>query len=230
MQSTEMDTLEKLKLFREKAEELRQSRLLQKGISLKFRIIIDRTKGVLIETNKPDEEDVRSYLLTFRQFISEEEPIFIRHIYNLCNQIITDLELRERLAESRELWNEESRGWGIGFIIWDQEITPESATKLLINAHYFHNDPDKMALLKKLSSLDITKKVIGDQFRTYLVSTTNFILKLNMIIGITTEKDAMPYLVEIGGSGIPLTRPRPAGCLRLERAEQPGVWADDGIL
>jgi hypothetical protein len=188
MQSTEMNTLEKLKLFREKAEELKQSRLLQKGISLKFSITFDRTKGMQIETKKPDEEDLRSYLLTFRQFISEEEPIFVRHICNLCYQIITDRELRKRLAESKELWKEESRGWGLGFIIWDQEITPESATKLLINAHYFHNDPDKIALLKKLSSHEIIKEEIGDQFRTYLVSTTNFILKLSMIIGIATEK------------------------------------------
>jgi len=184
-----MDTLEKLKLFREKAEELRKSRLLKKGINLEFSITWNQTKGILIETEKPDEEDLRSYLLTFRQFIAEGEPIYLPHICNLCFQKITNEDLRTRLNEAREAWKQERRSDGIGVNLWGQDITPEIATKLLINAHYFHSDPDRIALLKELSRLDFTKELINDQFRYYLVATTKFILYISNIIGIAMEKE-----------------------------------------
>lgn len=188
MQTPEMDTLEKLKLFREKAEELRQSRLIQKGISLKFSITFDRTKGVLIETEKPDEEDLRSYLLTFRQFILKKGPIYLPRICNLCLQNITDVYLRKRLAEAKEFWNQDRQSYGMGVDIFDHKITPESATYLLINAHYFHSDPDRIALLKRLSSLKIEEEEINFQFRFYLVATTKFIVTVSNIIGIAIEK------------------------------------------
>ena len=186
--SQDTDALEKLILFREKAEELRQSRLLQKGISLKFSITFDRTKGVLIETEKPDEEDLRSYLLTFRQFILKKGPIYLPRICNLCLQNITDVDLRKRLAEAKEFWNQDRQSYGMGVEIFDHKITPESATKLLINAHYFHSDPDRIALLKRLSSLKIDEEEINYQFRFYLVATTKFILTVSKIIGVATEK------------------------------------------
>lgn len=186
--SQDTDAHEKLKLFREKAKELKQSRLLKKGINLKFSITFDRTKGVLIETEKPDEEDLRSYLLTFRQFTLKGEPIYLPYICNLCFQNITDEDLRKRLAESREAWEQERKSDGVEMTIGNEIITPERATELLINAHYFHSDSDKIALLKWLTSLKISEEELYDQFRFYLVATTKFILTVSKIIGIATEK------------------------------------------
>ncbi|OQX02664.1 MAG: hypothetical protein BWK80_57430, partial [Desulfobacteraceae bacterium IS3] len=61
-------------------------------------------ESINFKIQEPDEDDLRSFLLTFRHFFSQDEPIFLSKILNLCYQHITDNFIKNELIEIRKLW------------------------------------------------------------------------------------------------------------------------------
>ena len=104
-----MDGLASLELYKARVEELRRTRLIRQGFNPGITLRWERMKGLQFESREPDEEDLRSFLLTFRQFVSEQEPVFLNRIYNLCHKHITSDELRNYLVKSREIWKNAQR-------------------------------------------------------------------------------------------------------------------------
>src|SRR5579859_4709174 len=94
-----------LELFLERVDELAHTDLATSGgLSIEHHIRYDKESGLTTELREPDENDLRAYLLTFRQFISEGEPVFIGRIYNLCARCLTDDELKHKVADARQHW------------------------------------------------------------------------------------------------------------------------------
>jgi hypothetical protein len=162
-----MKTFEQLRLFLERVDELKQLRLLREWKS-GLQISYQQGQPTRFEFHQPDEEALRSYLLTFRQFFSDDEPVFMYRIHNLCSLNVRSDVVRERLAESRAAWTKAMKTSGLGLEIDELTISPEKAMRLWINGHYFHNDYEKRELLKKFGSIErgFTKQqfliLIGD--------------------------------------------------------------------
>jgi hypothetical protein len=137
-----------LDLFLRRVQELSTLRF----IKFTPRYSIKWTKGDQLrhELTNPDEEELRSFLVTFRQFISKSEPVFLNRIYNLLFQVLTSDELRGFLLKSREAWQRSLQTTGGKVMINDRHYTPELITDLLINGYYFHNDEEKEAELREL--------------------------------------------------------------------------------
>lgn len=57
-----------------------------------------------LSTGQPDEDDLRSFLLTLRQFLMPSEPVFLFRMFNLAHKHLTSEELRTDLAASRKEW------------------------------------------------------------------------------------------------------------------------------
>ena len=98
-----MTVLDQLGLFRDRAEELKNTRFIKDGYSPNITIKLDRMEGSRFISKEPNEEDLRSFLLTFRQFVSPKEPVFLNRIYNLCQKAITSEMLRDYLILGLEL-------------------------------------------------------------------------------------------------------------------------------
>lgn len=146
---------EQLELFVERAQQLWDSRVRREGLKVSVRMKWAAADELLRTTmEEPDAEDFRSYLLTFRQFISEGEPLYLHKIYNLCHQHITDARCREYLAEARKEWQQicTTSDTGMTLTLNSVVMSPADVADLWINGHYFHNDPEKLRTLKGLGS------------------------------------------------------------------------------
>jgi hypothetical protein len=129
----------------------------------------------------PDEEDLRSYLVTFRQFISPGEPVYFNGIYNIAfKRLKPNTQLREILIEVRQGWREVLKHNGIGIRFNEQELSPEVVADLWINGHYFHNDDDKYATLAR--ALNLSLGFIQANFMQFIIQATSLILYLGYVV------------------------------------------------
>jgi hypothetical protein len=119
---------------------------------LSFSMGIDQP--TILRTVEPNEEALRSYLLSFRRFISPGEPLFIGQIHNLCLRHFTSDKLRSCITECRQTWKEHVLRNGIKLIINGHSLLPEYVADLWINGHYFHDDPQKGAELQRFVPLE----------------------------------------------------------------------------
>ena len=86
----------------------------------------------------------------FGQFISNNEPVFLYKIYNLCQKHLINDKLKEYLIKSREAWKQAQKSTGIILKYNERELTPEYITDLWINGYYFHSDINKLHILNHL--------------------------------------------------------------------------------
>ena len=176
-----LGTLERLKLFRARTTELNNLRLVQSRTQTGFTIAGDVKTGVVTSTVKePDEEDLRSFLLLFRHFISDNEPVFVNRIFDDCFRFLNDDRLKGELKKAREEWRNQLSTGNIAIRIDDTKLTPEHVLDLWINGYYFHNDPDKLAELKNLLGQPLP--FARGRFVTMLPILTTIILFLGEVV------------------------------------------------
>jgi hypothetical protein len=198
-----MDPDQRLDLFRRRVNELR-SRPLYKiggglGGSLNISREVEGPPQISIQLRFPDEEDLRSFLLIFRQFISQDEPIFVRKIYNLCYRALEpDDPLRDRFAAWLQIWQQTAREIteGIQFKgptmipFKGPTISPEELADLWINGYYFHNDGDKYERLEGLYGDLMYAKA---NFLTYLTHATRGIDHLGHLVAEGMDRNAFRF-------------------------------------
>lgn len=125
-----------------RARELSDTRLLRSWRGTKLTVNYDYLSGLKIQSHQPDEEDLRSCLVTLRQFLMNDEPVFIFRIYNIAQLHLASDDLKKKLQDSRKLWSAFQRQGPIRFEVNGKVLTPERITDLWINGYYFHNDAD----------------------------------------------------------------------------------------
>lgn len=139
----------------------------------------DTAAGSLeVRHHEPDEENLRSYLLAFRKCVSDKEPVFVNRIFNLAHRHITDDELVEFLAGARQAWKQSMREGTMGFVVNDEQVTPEEFMDLWINGEYFHDDPEKRARLEALAGVPLSRWM----FLSALVDATNLVFYLGNML------------------------------------------------
>lgn len=171
---------ETLELFVARAEELQHSRLLVNGFSPSLSMNWDRVSGLRFENNDPEEEDLRSYLITFRKFIAPGEPLYLFKIYNICLQYLLGDKLRDNLVEARLAWKKQLRNGGFRLIFNDRDINPEYIANLWINGFYFHDEPEKYRKLKSL--LPHESMLVRHVFLDHVLEATRQIAYLTFVI------------------------------------------------
>ena len=181
-----MTVLDQLGLFRDRAEELKNTRFIKDGYSPNITIKLDRMEGSRFISKEPNEEDLRSFLLTFRLFVSPKEPVFLNRIYNLCQKAITSEMLRDYLINARKAWKQMHKSIGIKLVYNEKKLTPEYVTDLWINGYYFHNDLKKMNILRQL--LPHVRMLARTQFLNFLVEATRQVLYVSNIIRYAQEQ------------------------------------------
>ncbi|MGE0084569.1 MAG: hypothetical protein AB7S75_09115 [Desulfococcaceae bacterium] len=171
---------EQFELFVYRVEMLQITRLIQTGFNLSFNMKINNNKRLSFNIQEPDEDDLRSFLLTFRQFYASNEPIYLPRILNLCYQHITDEFIKNELVELRQLWQNEKNIGGIRFMYNNKELSPEETTLYWINGFYFHNDTDKFNLLSKLQPFELT--IVRTIFLDHLIQASKYVFFVGNIL------------------------------------------------
>ena len=176
-----MNDKQRLIRYAQRVEELRSRRLFREKAGYKHSLNWHHVKGMSVRLEMPDEEDLRSYLVTFRQFISPDEPVFFNRMYNIAFQRLKpNTQLKELLIEVRQEWRQVLKHNGIGLRFNEQELSPKVVADLWINGYYFHNDDDKYATLARV--LNGGLGFIQTNFMQFIIQATSLILYLGHVV------------------------------------------------
>ncbi len=180
---------EQLDLFMERGEELWNSPARRAGLKISLNMKWNADHELLrINSEEPDVEDFRSFLLIFRKFISPNSHIYLPKIYKICHQYLTDDRCKEYLAEARGIWQDLQKvsGTGMTLTVDSHQLSPKEVVDLWINSHYFHDDVAGMKMLKKLLPYQLaTARHI---FFDYVIETTRVIKHLGQSIHVANKR------------------------------------------
>lgn len=126
-----------------------------------------------------DEDDLRSFLLTFRQFISRSEPIYLRSLVASASQRISNPEASASCRELGKVLRDVMNRSVLNVTIDGQRVEPEYALNLYINGHYFHNDAEAR---KEFAKRPMALPLIRNQFLETLIEVTQIIIEARDII------------------------------------------------
>ncbi len=147
--------------------------ILNQGLSSDWSFSMGENQPTVFRASQPDEEDLRSYLLTFRKFISPKEPVFIRRIHKLCDQHLTSDELKGQIRDCQQGWKNHCVRGGIKLNIHGHDVRPEHIADLWINGHYFHDDLEKAKELERYMPFSIL--FVRQQFLHFVIEATRVI-------------------------------------------------------
>ncbi len=168
-----------LNLFIEKIRELAATSLGQTGIFVSHRVSYT-PDGVVTKLDQSDEEAVRSFLLTFRQFVAEKEPLFLGRVYGICYRRLEDEVLRDRIKQTREIWASVRRGRGASIVINGVEFYGDKIFDLWVNGYYFHSDEEYKRILDQADPL--TKGMFRAQFVSFIIDISRLLQDLGQVI------------------------------------------------
>ena len=102
-----MDITETFHLFDEKAQELYKSNFSQNlsgsGVTIKW----EKGKGFTPNLRRgPDYEAIKNFVVTFRNFILDSDPISIRNIATIYEKLSNGNDLKDRFIDARKKFNE----------------------------------------------------------------------------------------------------------------------------
>jgi hypothetical protein len=175
-----MDRERQLETFVKRVEELRRLPLVMEGQGVGWSLNVNKTKGISVRLNLLDENDLRSFLLTFRQFIAPQEDIQLNKVYNTCFlELKTTNNLRERLVESRKIWKEALEKAG-NIKFEERMYSGEQAALLWMNGYYFHSDLEKYEQLERL--LHRGWPYVQMHFGNFVVDATKVIIHTGHLV------------------------------------------------
>jgi len=180
MPRDERSDTERLDLYIARVRQCLDSRLISSG-SLQSQLSLGFSSNRLeVSTYNPDEETLRAFLLTFRQFISPKEDVYVNRIVNLLYPALDSAELRRLLRSAREGWLGARAVGGVRLTIDGHDVAPEHALDLWINGVYFHNDRRKLQELQSYGPLGI--HFARRQVLDYLIDATNYVTYIADVI------------------------------------------------
>lgn len=167
---------EKLELFLKLTAEMNTTDLAKKGLGYNYRAKWSKSEGFTQELQEPDENDLRSFLLTFRKFVSEESDVYLQVIHGVFYKRLTREDYRTELGKMNIQWRHLfQQGW-LRLNINGREFPPEYTLKVYINGRYFHDDPDYAEELAQLAQHDpIGSLLHRSQFLAAVVETSKYI-------------------------------------------------------
>lgn len=189
-------TKDRLELFVARVNELSFRRLIQQGMQIEFSYRWDAaTQALTHQIIEPDEEDLRSFMLLFRQFVSEQEPVFISRIFNDSIRLLTDEDRRQELKKAKDGWNNIFNKSGPFEIVIDSNnLTGEYVLDLWINGSFFHNDEDKARTLVQLTKQPLP--LLRMKFLSVLPGLTQVILYVGMVVEDSLRKELFDFTRE----------------------------------
>jgi len=146
---------DKLDLFLRRFEQLERTRFYSnpklKNIQYKIKgEKVDKGFQTRFEIKVPDEETIKSFLLSFRVFYMEGEHTNFYSICNLLYKKILDKKVRNDLVTIRSNYTKALNTSFIGINFLGKSYSPKDIVDLWFNAEYFHTDIEKVKELDKI--------------------------------------------------------------------------------
>ena len=172
---------ERFDLYLRKAEELRMEPAVQQGhfniaLSLKF-----EAGGPLTARSKePDETLFRSFLMTFRMFVSNDEPVYVNRVHNVLWANIRSDELKGDMQRAAEKWKRSCHVGALQIVTGEGPKAPSHLMDIWINGWYFHNDRRKTFAVGCLMASGIP--FARHAFLNHVLDATNYVFFVAQVI------------------------------------------------
>lgn len=145
----------KLDLFLRRFEQLERTRFYSnpKLKNIQYKIKGEKTdEGFQTrdEVKVPDEETIKSFLLSFRVFYMEGEHTNFYSICNLLYKKILDKKVRAALITIRSNYTKALNTSFVSINFLGKSYLPKDIVNLWFNAEYFHTDIEKVKELDKI--------------------------------------------------------------------------------
>lgn len=161
-----MNIKDRLCLYQDCVEKMVSTRLMKKGLKSSLNISGNKYTGTTINIAWPDEDELRSFLVTFRHFILKGSPVFLNRLYKLLIDNVSDKEVKDMLLRNRPHWHEIHRMNSMVLIISNPKMKPEEIVDLFMSGDIFHLDLDKRKVLKSLNFFN--EQLLKYRFIDYL--------------------------------------------------------------
>jgi len=182
---------EKLELFVDKVNELRDTTLMRKnGLRYHFNLKGERDKPVEFKLEEPDEGELRDYLMTFRRFVSNED-VSLNHIINICQKRLTNVEQKQQLPTVRQLWSETRQHSGLKLVMNGKEVSAEKISDMWLNGRYFHDDLDYRELLDSLPSLIYAD--LREKFLNFVIQASRIIIYMGLLVDTSLQAGSFQF-------------------------------------
>jgi hypothetical protein len=186
---------EKLNLFLRRFEQLERTRFYSnpklKNIQYKIKgEKVDKGFQTRFEIKVPDEETIKSFLLSFRVFYMEGEHTNFYSIYNLLYKKILDKKVRNDLATIRSNYTKALNTSFTSINFLGKSYLPKDIVDLWFNAEYFHTDIEKVKELDKIV-ISPGKSLFFYLLIDAVITLTNQISILKEIIVRATSDDTV---------------------------------------
>ena len=185
----------RVRIFLDCVEELKARPFVLEGLpNFKFRIFQKNDGKIGCEFKEGDKEQFRSFLMTFRKFLLNEEPANIDSILNTCRKFVKpeQTELKKVLEEFKTIWSYQYRIGTILMTCGKLSLTPEYVLDLWLNGQYFHSrEPQKSEQLSSLLNKDVP--LVRLQLSWSLPSLTRIILRLGGLLNKALSEGAFCF-------------------------------------
>ncbi len=142
------DELERIRLFRERVEDLRAKGLVKAG-KTKVTVHLAGTVPSVIEGF--DDDHLVSFLQTLRQFTLNDEPVHFYSIYNVAYRTCNRPELRDWLVYVRSLWKQTLATSPLGIGINGHCPTVAEILDLFLYGGMVHSDREKAERIRNMA-------------------------------------------------------------------------------
>jgi len=142
------------------------------------------------EIKVPDEETIKSFLLSFRVFYMENEHTNFYSICNLLYKKILDKKVRDTLITIRSNYAKALNTSFISFNFLGKSYLPKDIVDIWFNAEYFHTDIEKVEELDKIL-ISPVKRFFYYLLFDVVITLTNQISMLKEIIVWATSDSAI---------------------------------------
>ena len=172
---------ERFDLFVRKAEQLRLEPAVQEGhFNISLSLNFEAGGPLTAQSQEPNDTLLRSFLLTFRQFISNDEPIFVNKIHNVLWENVRSDELKGYMADASRKWKQASKVGAIQIATEEGPIDPADLMDIWINGWYFHADTRKETAVQHLMACGIP--MAKHAFLNHVMDGTNYVFFLAQTI------------------------------------------------
>jgi hypothetical protein len=177
-------------------QELKDRPFILKGLrEFEFRIDLQAEPGKIIcELKEADEEHLRSFIMTFRKFLLNDEPANIDRILNICIEFAKpeQKELKHVLQDFKTIWSYQYRTGTIRMTTNSLSLNPAYVLDLWLNGYYIHNkDPEKSKMLNSLLKQDLPSVRI--QLLWSLPTLTDTIIRIGAVLSKAVIEEAFDF-------------------------------------
>ncbi|MHB1488308.1 MAG: hypothetical protein ACYCS7_13810 [Acidimicrobiales bacterium] len=166
-------------LYVRRAEELRCEPAAQ-DFHMELSLTFKAGAGISVTTREPNEQLFRSFLISFRKFVSDDDPVFVNRVSGLLMRALDSDELKRLLIHARKQWQEACKFGGLRLIENGRVLSPEVTMDLWLNGWYFHNDRRKEVELERLDPLH--RIFVRSAFLNHVITATNYVMFVAQVI------------------------------------------------